>query len=69
MVVQTGEVTAYTAGKSMTVKSTDGFEATYTLDAATSATGRGGAQVATGSQVRVLAAKDGMKVVWLGAVD
>ena len=32
MVVQTGQVTAYTAGKSLTVKSTDGFEATYTLD-------------------------------------
>ena len=25
MVVQTGQVTAYTAGKSLTVKSTDGF--------------------------------------------
>jgi hypothetical protein len=69
MVVQTGQVTAYTAGKSLTVKSTDGFEATYTLDASTPATGRAGAQLATGAQVRVLAAKDGMKVVWLGAVD
>lgn len=69
MVVQTGQVTAYTAGKSLTVKSTDGFEATYTLDASTPATGRAGAQLATGAQVRVLAAKDGMKVVWLGAAD
>jgi hypothetical protein len=68
MVVQTGEVTAYTAGKSLTVKSADGFEATYTLDAAAPATGRTGAQLTTGAQVRVLAAKDGMKVVWLGAV-
>jgi hypothetical protein len=68
MVVQTGEVTAYTAGKSLTVKSSDGFEATYALDAAASATGRNGAQLATGTQVRVLAAKDGMKVIWWGAV-
>ena len=43
MVVQTGQVTAYTAGKSLTVKSTDGFEATYTLDAARPPTGRNGA--------------------------
>ncbi len=35
MVVQSGQVTAYTAGKSMTVKSTDGFTATYTLDGTT----------------------------------
>jgi hypothetical protein len=61
MVFQTGQVTAYTAGKSLTVKSTDGFEATYTLDSSTS--GRGTASLANGSQVRVVAAKEGMKAV------
>ncbi|HYN65959.1 MAG TPA: hypothetical protein VES93_03660 [Ornithinibacter sp.] len=65
MVVQTGSVTAYTAGKSLTVKSTDGYEATYTLDATTATTGRGAVQPATGVQVRVLAAKEGMKVTTL----
>ena len=65
MVVQTGQVTAYTAGKSLTVKSTDGFEATYMLDGTTATAGRGAAQLANGVQVRVLAAKDGMKVTAL----
>lgn len=65
MVVQTGQVTAYTAGKSLTVKSTDGYEATYTLDATTATTGRGSVQLATGVQVRVLAAKDEMVVTAL----
>jgi hypothetical protein len=63
MVVQTGQVTAYTAGKSLTVKSTDGFEATYTLDATTTPViGRDATALATGVQVHVVAAKDGMKV-------
>lgn len=66
MVVQTGQVTAYTAGKSLTVKSTDGFEATYTLDATTTPVlGRNGTALATGVQVTVVAAKDGMKVTAL----
>ena len=65
MVVQTGQVTAYTAGKSLTVKSTDGFEATYTLDGGTATTGRNTAALATGVQVHVVAAKDGMKVTTL----
>ncbi|GAA4397435.1 hypothetical protein GCM10023168_02370 [Fodinibacter luteus] len=64
MVVQTGRVTAYTAGSSLTVESTDGFEATYTLDG-TEATGRGAEELATGGQVRVVAAKEGMKVTRL----
>ncbi|HET7821266.1 MAG TPA: hypothetical protein VFL10_07045, partial [Ornithinibacter sp.] len=62
MVVQTGQVTAYTAGKSLTVKSTDGFEATYTLTGTAPLTARNGATLATGVQAQVLAAKDGMKV-------
>jgi len=65
MVVQSGQVTAYTAGKSLTVKSTDGFEATYTLDGGTATTGRNTAALATGVQVHVVAAKDGMKVTTL----
>jgi Chitobiase/beta-hexosaminidase C-terminal domain len=62
MVVQTGQVTAYAAGKSLSVKSTDGFEATYTLDAATPTLGSSATQLANGVQVRVVAAKEGMKV-------
>jgi len=65
MVVQTGQVTAYTAGKSLTVKSTDGFEATYTLTGTAPLTARNGATLATGVQAQVLAAKDGMKVTAL----
>ena len=47
MVVQTGQVTVYTAGKSLTVKSTDGFEATYILTATAPPTGRSGASPPT----------------------
>ena len=65
MVVQTGQVTAYSAGKSLTVKSTDGFEATYTLDGTAVTAGPDAAQLANGVQVRVLAAKNGMKVTAL----
>lgn len=68
MVFQTGQVTAYTAGKSVTVRSTDGFEGTYALDASTTATTRSAARLATGSQVYVLAAKEGMKVTRLAVV-
>ncbi|HSO64607.1 MAG TPA: hypothetical protein VLQ78_05845 [Ornithinibacter sp.] len=64
MVVQTGEVTAYTAGTSLTVKSPDGFEATYALDG-TIPTTRGTTALATGVQVRVVAVKEGMKVTRL----
>jgi hypothetical protein len=64
MVVQQGQVTAYTAGESLTVRSTDGFEATYALDGAV-ATTRGGTVLAAGVQVRVVAAKEGMKVTRL----
>lgn len=64
MVVQTGEVTAYTAGTSLTVKSRDGFQATYALDG-TLPTTRGTTALATGVQVRVVAVKEGMKVTRL----
>lgn len=69
MVVQSGQVTAYTPGKSLTVKSTDGYEATYTLDATTATTGKNATQLANGVQVRVLAAKEGMKVTALVVGD
>ena len=64
MVVQSGQVTAYTAGKSLTVRSSDGFEATYALDEAV-ASMRGAADLAAGAQVQVIAAKEGMKVTRL----
>jgi hypothetical protein len=60
MVFQVGEVTATTGAESLTVRSTDGFEATYTLDPTTS-----GTAVTTGDRVRVVAAEDGMTVVVL----
>jgi hypothetical protein len=54
-------VTKVEAGKSLTVKSSDGFEATYALTGSTTY-GRGGAAgVVTGATVRVLAVKDGAK--------
>jgi hypothetical protein len=65
MVVQTGQVTAYTAGKSLTVKSTDGFTATYTLDGTAPVIGDAANPVAVGATVRVVAAKQGMKVTAL----
>ena len=66
MVVQTGQVTAYTAGKSLTVKSTDGFEATYTLDG-TARHDRPQRPPARHRRAGAasLAAKDGMKVTAL----
>ena len=67
MVVQVGQVTAYTAGKSITVKSSDGFEGTYDLTGQV-ATARIGVPVAVGVQVRVVAAKDGMKATRLVVV-
>jgi hypothetical protein len=60
MVVQSGQVTAYTQGASLAVKSSDGYEATYTLDASTVLSST---SVSTGSSVTVLAAKDGMKAI------
>lgn len=64
MVVQSGLVTAYTPGTSLTVKSADGFEATYVLDA-TVATMRGAADLVVGAQVQVVAAKEGLKLTRL----
>lgn len=64
MLVQSGLVTAYTAGTSLTVRSADGFEATYVVDA-TVATMRGASDLAAGVPVQVVAAKEGMKVTRL----
>lgn len=61
MLLQSGVVTKVEAGKTLTVKSSDGFEATYALSTGT-AYGRGGAAgVVTGATVLVLAVKDGAK--------
>lgn len=68
MVVQTGEVTTYTSGRSLTVRSSDGFEATYSLDDSV-VTDQVTARLATGAQVRVVAAKEGMKVTRLALVS
>ncbi len=65
MLFQVGEVTAFTEGKSLSVRSTDGFEATYALDADTTTVG--GSPV-TGDQVRVIAAKQGSKAVLVQTV-
>jgi hypothetical protein len=67
MVVQTGVVTAYTAGESIAVESADGFRGTYSLDGAIAAPRN--VAVATGTQVRVVAAKDGMTVTRLVVLD
>lgn len=62
MLVQTGTVSEVTAGKSLKVKSSDGFEATYVLSEQTAYPG-GSTTLATGASVRVLAAKDGAKAI------
>ena len=57
---QTGEVTDYTDGASIAVKSTDGFTATYALTPTSIAPQVGLTQ---GQTVRVIAEKDGAKVM------
>lgn len=57
MLFQIGEVTSYTPGSKLGVRSSDGFEASYTVSDATVTN----AQIAQGSTVRVLATKDGAK--------
>ncbi|MGB7818965.1 MAG: hypothetical protein WBL35_09570 [Ornithinibacter sp.] len=67
MVFQVGEVTAYTADDSLTVRSADDFEATYAItgDTVTSTA----AAPAVGAQVRVLATKEGMALTRLAVVE
>ncbi|QIM21818.1 hypothetical protein G7075_12925 [Phycicoccus sp. HDW14] len=67
MVLQVGEVTAYTVSTSVTVKSTDGFEGTYDLTGPYAST-RIGLPLQVGAQVRVVAAKDGMKATRLSVL-
>lgn len=67
MVLQVGEVTAYTASKTVTVKSADGFEGTYDLTGPYAST-RIGLPLEVGAQVRVVAAKDGMKATRLNVL-
>lgn len=55
LLVQLGEVTAYTQGSSIAVKSSDGFTATYAISATSQVVGT----PATGSTVQVLATKEG----------
>ncbi|MGG5258182.1 hypothetical protein [Phycicoccus avicenniae] len=67
MVVQVGEVTAYTAGKSIAVRSADGFAATYDLSAGYAST-RIGLPLQVGAQVRVVAAKEGLAATRLNVL-
>lgn len=67
MVVQVGEVTAYTRAESITVKSADGFEGTYDLTGPYAST-RIGLPLEVGAQVRVVAAKDGMRATRLSVL-
>lgn len=55
MLIQLGEVTAYTQGSSIAVESSDGFTATYTISGTSQVIGA----PATGSTVRVIATKEG----------
>jgi len=55
---QVGQVTDFKAGQSLTVKSSDGFSATYALTPTTTLPANG---VASGASVRVIADKDGAK--------
>lgn len=57
MLFQVGEVTEYTAGSKLTVKSSDGYTATYAITSETAAS----QGLAKGSTVRVLATKDGSR--------
>lgn len=66
-VFQVGEVTAYTEGKTLAVKSADGFTATYTITADTVTTRA--AAPAVGATVRVVADKEGLAVTRLTVVE
>ena len=55
---QVGEVTEFTAGQSLTVKSADGFTATY---AVTADTAGATSALTVGATVRVIADTDGAK--------
>lgn len=63
---QVGEVVELTAGTSLKVRSTDGFEATYALTPTT--VGRLD-ELATGATVRVVADKDGAKATRVVVVE
>jgi hypothetical protein len=66
MTLQRGEVTKV-SGSSITVKSSDGFTATYTTDADTR--GNGAKDLSNGDQVLVVAHKDGGKAVLVRNLD
>lgn len=68
LLVQLGEVTKVTANQSVTVKSSDGFAATYALTADTAYPMNGASALTVGSQVRVIATKDGAKATRIAVV-
>ena len=68
MLYQVGQVTAYTKGSSLAVKSSDGFTATYSINASSKLVGSNGSPLVVGDQVRVLATKDGSTVTFVQLV-
>ena len=62
MLFQVGQVTAYTRGSSLTVKSSDGFTATYSIDRSSRLAGNATTPLAVGDEVAVLATKSGSTV-------
>jgi hypothetical protein len=63
---QVGEITEFTAGQSLALKSTDGFTATYALTPDTTGPATG---VEVGATVRVIADKDGAKATRIVLLD
>jgi hypothetical protein len=69
MLFQVGEVTAYTRGSSLAVRSSDGFATTYRVDANSHLVASAVSSVSVGDQVRVLARKDGPTVTMVQVVS
>ncbi len=69
MLVQVGEVTAYTKGASLAVTSADGFATTYTIDSASRLVGSSATSIRVGDTVRVLATKRGPTVTTVQIVS
>ncbi len=69
MLFQVGEVTAYTKGSSLAVRSSDGFATTYQVDAASRLVASSATSISVGDTVRVLATKDGPTVTTVQVVS
>lgn len=69
MLFQVGEVTAYTKGSSLAVKSTDGFATTYQVDSGSRLVASSATSISVGDTVRVIATKDGPTVTMVQIVS